>query len=51
MSLEGTVYEQSWKTIGSILLNPGHRIGEIRPIFNKVDTDKIKEQENKLYNR
>jgi len=51
MSLEGTVYEQNWKTIGSILLNPGHRIGEIKPIFNKVDTDKIKEQENKLYNR
>ena len=51
ISLEGSVSEQSWKTIGSILLNPGHRIGDINPIFDKVDTDKIKEQENKLNNR
>ena len=51
ISLEGSVSEQSWKTIGSVLLNPGHKIGEINPIFDKVDTDKIKEQENKLNNR
>jgi methionyl-tRNA synthetase len=50
MSLEGSIYEQSWKTIGSILLKPGHRLGDIEPIFKKVDTDKIKEQENKLNN-
>ncbi|HEY6949734.1 MAG TPA: methionine--tRNA ligase [Nitrososphaeraceae archaeon] len=51
MSLEGSVYDQNWIAVGSILLNPGHRIGEINPIFDKVDTDKIKEQENKLNNR
>jgi methionyl-tRNA synthetase len=51
MSLEGNVHEQNWKTIGSILLNPGHKLGDIEPIFKKLDTDKIKEQENKLNNR
>jgi methionyl-tRNA synthetase len=51
MLLEGNVHEQNWKTIGSILLNPGHKLGDIEPIFKKVDTDKIKEQENKLINR
>jgi len=50
MSLEGSIYEQGWKTVGSILLKPGHRLGDIEPIFKKVDTDKIKEQENILNN-
>lgn len=51
MSLAGNIHEQNWKTIGSILLNPGHKLGDIEPIFEKIDRDKIKEQENKLNNR
>jgi methionyl-tRNA synthetase len=51
MSLAGNFHEQNWKTIGSILLDPGHKLGDIEPIFEKVDRDKIKEQENKLNNR
>ena len=51
MSLAGNIHEQNWKTIGSIMLNPGHKLGDIEPIFEKIDRDKIKEQENKLNNR
>jgi methionyl-tRNA synthetase len=51
MSLAGNIHEQNWKTIGSILLDPGHKLGNIEPIFEKVDRDKIKEQGNKLNNR
>lgn len=50
MSLDGSINEQSWNTVGSIVLKPGHRLGDIEPIFKKVDTDKIKEQEIKLNN-
>jgi methionyl-tRNA synthetase len=51
ISLEGSVHEQDWNSIGTILLKPGHKLGEIEPIFKKVDDDKIKEQVNKLNNR
>ena len=51
ISLEGNIHEQNWNSIGIILLKPGHRLGEIEPIFKKVDKDKIKEQVNKLNNR
>ena len=51
ISLEGNIHDQNWGSIGTILLKPGHRLGEIEPIFKKVDKDKIKEQVNKLNNR
>jgi methionyl-tRNA synthetase len=51
ISLEGSVHEQDWNSIGTILLKPGHKLGEIEPIFKKVDNDKIKEQVSKLDNR
>lgn len=51
ISLEGNIHEQNWDSIGTIHLKPGHRLGEIEPIFKKVDKDKIKEQVNKLNNR
>ena len=51
ISLEGNIHEQNWESIGTILLKPGHKLGDIEPIFKKVDNDKIKEQVNKLNNR
>lgn len=51
MSLEGNIHEQKWDSIGTILLKPGHKLGEIEPIFKRIDNDKIKEQVNKLNNR
>jgi len=51
ISLGGNIHEQNWDSIGTIHLKPGHRLGEIEPIFKKVDKDKIKEQVNKLNNR
>ena len=51
MSLEGNIHEQNWDSIGTILLKPGHKLGEIEPIFKRIDNDKIKEQVNKLNNR
>jgi methionyl-tRNA synthetase len=48
LGLEGNIHDQNWKTIGTISLSPGHKLGDIEPIFKKVDTDKIKEQVSKL---
>jgi methionyl-tRNA synthetase len=51
MSLEGNIHEQIWDSIGTILLEPGHKLGQIEPIFKRIDNDKIKEQVDKLNNR
>jgi len=51
ISLEGNVHEQKWSAIGSITLKAGHILGNIQPLFKKIDEVKIKEQVNKLNNR
>jgi methionyl-tRNA synthetase len=51
ISLEGNVHEQKWNAIGSIKLKAGHILGNIQPLFKKIDEVKIKEQVNKLNNR
>ena len=51
ISLEGNVHEQKWNAIGSITLKAGHLLGNIQPLFKKIDEVKIKEQVNKLNNR
>ncbi len=51
LGLKDKVHEQNWKTIGTIMLSPGHTLGDIEPIFKKVDIENIKEQINKLNTR
>lgn len=51
ISLEGNAHEQNWNAIGSITLKAGHILGNIQPLFKKIDEVKIKEQVNKLNNR
>jgi methionyl-tRNA synthetase len=51
ISLEGNVHEQKWNAIGAITLKAGHILGNIQPLFQKIDEVKIKEQVNKLNNR
>ena len=51
ISLEGNVHEQKWNAIGAITLKAGHILGNIQPLFKKVDEVKIKVQVNKLNNR
>ena len=51
ISLEGNVHEQKWNAIGAITLKAGHILGNIQPLYKKVDEVKIKEQVNKLNNR
>jgi methionyl-tRNA synthetase len=51
LGLQDNIHEQRWNTIGEILLKPGDKLGDIEPIFKKVESDKIKEQINKLNDR
>jgi len=51
ISLEGNVHEQKWNSIGALTLKAGHILGNIQPLFKKIDEDKIKEQVNKLNSR
>ena len=51
ISLEGNVHQQKWNAIGAITLKAGHILGNIQPLYKKVDEVKIKEQVNKLNKR
>jgi len=51
LGLQDNIHEQRWNTIGEILLKPGNKLGNIEPIFKKVESDNIKEQINKLNDR
>ena len=51
LGLQDNIHEQRWNTIGEISLNPGDKLGDIEPIFKKVESDNIKEQINKLNDR
>jgi len=51
ISLEGNVHEQKWNAIGAITLKAGHILGNIQPLYKKLDEVKIKEQVNKLNKR
>jgi len=51
ISLEGNVHEQKWNAIGAITLKAGHILGNIQPLYKKIDEVKIKEQVNKLNKR
>ncbi|TLX67557.1 MAG: methionine--tRNA ligase [Thaumarchaeota archaeon] len=51
LGLQDNIHEQRWNTIGEISLNPGDKLGDIEPLFKKVESDNIKEQINKLNDR
>ncbi len=40
--------EGSWETAGELLLEEGHQIGEVSPVFRKIEDSEIKAQLDKL---
>lgn len=43
LGLKGSVAEQSWESAGELGLKPGHRIGRVAPLFEKIEDDEIEE--------
>jgi methionyl-tRNA synthetase len=41
LGLEGSVADQSWESAGRLEVEGGHRIGEVRALYTKIDDRKI----------
>ena len=49
LGLQGSVHEQSWQSAAEMnLVQPGHALGKVEPIFKKIEVKEIEEQKAKL---
>jgi len=42
LNLSGSVSEQSWESAGELGVKPGQKIGEVKPLYKKIDDEDIK---------
>jgi methionyl-tRNA synthetase len=48
LGLPGKVTDKTWKEISEILIKPSHKLGEISPLFAKVEDADIKKRKEKF---
>jgi methionyl-tRNA synthetase len=48
LSLLGSVHEQRWESAAKMMINAGHKIGSIEPLFKRIDAKEIQIQKGKL---
>jgi methionyl-tRNA synthetase len=48
IGLSGTVSEKQWDEISKIAVNPSHKLGDIAPVFAKIEEEDIKKRKEKF---
>ncbi|HSA97949.1 MAG TPA: methionine--tRNA ligase, partial [Candidatus Nitrosotenuis sp.] len=48
IGLPGTVSEKQWDEISKISVNPSHKLGDIAPVFAKIEEEDIKKRKEKF---
>ncbi|MGI0082879.1 MAG: class I tRNA ligase family protein, partial [Nitrosopumilaceae archaeon] len=48
LNLEGKVSDQPWNLISELRVKPNHKLGEVSPLFKKVEESEIKNHKAKL---
>lgn len=48
IGLSGTVSENQWNEISKIAVNPSHKLGDIAPVFAKIEEQDIKKRKEKF---
>jgi len=48
LGMTGNIFDKNWDDISEISIKPGHRIGTVNPLFNKIELTEIKQQKQKL---
>lgn len=48
LNLEGSVHRQPWDSASYLAINPGHKIGEPKPLFKKLERRQIEAQKERL---
>jgi methionyl-tRNA synthetase len=48
LGLSGKITDKSWKSISELMLKPSHKLGNVAPLFTKVEEDDIKKRKEKF---
>ncbi len=48
LGLQGNVKENSWDSLSTLEIKPGHNLGEASPLFSKVDAEDIEKYKKQL---
>jgi methionyl-tRNA synthetase len=48
IGLSGTVSEKQWDEISKIAVNSSHKLGDIAPVFAKIEEEDIKKRKEKF---
>ena len=48
LGLEGKVNENKWNSLSSLEIRPGHNLGEVSPLFSKVESEDIEKYKKQL---
>jgi len=48
LGLSGEITKNSWKSISELMLKPSHKLGDVSPLFVKVEEDDIKKRKEKF---
>lgn len=48
LGLQRSAHEQSWESAGEFVISAGHTLGEVGPLFKKLEAKEIEEQKAKL---
>ncbi len=48
LNLDGSVHEQKWDSASELLIKPNHKLGNVEPLFKKVDAKEIEVEKRKL---
>jgi len=48
LNLEGSVHKQAWDLASKLMINSGHKLGSIEPLFKKIAVKEVEAQKRKL---
>jgi methionyl-tRNA synthetase len=48
LGLSGKITDKSWNSISELMLKPSHKLGDVSPLFAKVEEDDIKKRKEKF---
>ena len=48
LGMDGSVADAAWDAEPPLRVPPGHRLGEVHPLFSKVEAEDIERQKSRL---
>ena len=48
LGLQGKVQDNSWDSLSALEIKPGHNLGDVSPLFSKVESEDIEKYKKQL---